>query len=215
MKELIERCYNVELETREQGDAGVIRGVPIVYDSVTDLGYFDEVIERGALDKTNLTDVRLCLNHDTSFVYARSRNNRPDSTMRLALTDRGLEVEADLAINESPKARDYYSAVKRGDIDKMSFMFSVDDERWEDLDSEHPTRHILSIGSVVEVSAVTFPAYDSTSIQARSKEALDSARSALERVRQQTAEAVETDSQEEARGELELAKAKFTFRSRL
>lgn len=216
MKELIERCYNVELETREQGDAGVIRGVPIVYDSVTDLGYFDEVIERGALDKTNLTDVRLCLNHDTSFVYARSRNNRPDSTMRLALTDRGLEVEADLAINESPKARDYYSAVKRGDIDKMSFMFSVDEERWEDLDSEHPTRHILSIGSVVEVSAVTFPAYDSTSIQARSKEALDSARSALERVRQQTAEeAVETDSQEEARGELELAKAKFTFRSRL
>jgi HK97 family phage prohead protease len=215
MKELIERCYNVELETREQGDAGVIRGVPIVYDSVTDLGYFDEVIERGALDKTNLTDVRLCLNHDTSFVYARSRNNRPDSTMRLALTDRGLEVEADLAINESPKARDYYSAVKRGDIDKMSFMFSVDEERWEDLDSEHPTRHILSIGSVVEVSAVTFPAYDATSIQARSKEALDSARSALERVRQQTAEAVETDSQEEARGELELAKAKFTFRSRL
>lgn len=215
MKELIERCYNVELETREQGDAGVIRGVPIVYDSVTDLGYFDEVIERGALDKTNLTDVRLCLNHDTSFVYARSRNNRPDSTMRLALTDRGLEVEADLAINESPKARDYYSAVKRGDIDKMSFMFSVDEERWEDLDSEHPTRHILSIGSVVEVSAVTFPAYDSTSIQARSKEALDSARSALERVRQQTAEAVETDSQEEAGGELELAKAKFTFRSRL
>lgn len=215
MKELIERCYNVELETREQGDAGVIRGVPIVYDSVTDLGYFDEVIERGALDKTNLTDVRLCLNHDTSFVYARSRNNRPDSTMRLALTDRGLEVEADLAINESPKARDYYSAVKRGDIDKMSFMFSVDEERWEDLDSEHPTRHILSIGSVVEVSAVTFPAYDATSIQARSKEALDSARSALERVRQQTAEAVETDSQEEAGGELELAKAKFTFRSRL
>ena len=81
-------------------------------------------------------------------------------------------------------------------------MFSIDDEEWEDLESDHPTRHIRKIGSVVEVSAVTFPAYESTEINARSKEALDNARSAVETARQQSAMSVETDE------ELELLKAK-------
>ena len=91
----------------------------------------------------------------------------------------------------------------------MSFMFSIDEDRWEDLESDHPTRHILKIGSVVEVSAVTFPAYDTTEINARSKEALDNARSAVDTARQQNAKAVETAH------ELELAKAKFNFTNRL
>ena len=72
-------------------------------------------------------------------------------------------------------------------------MFSVDNEEWENLESDHPTRHIRKIGSVVEVSAVTFPAYESTEINARSKGALDNARSALESARQQNATAVDTD----------------------
>ena len=62
----------------------------------------------------------------------------------------------------------------------MSFMFWVDDEEWQDLESEHPTRRIKKIASVVEVSAVTFPAYEATSISARDKEALESAKAALE-----------------------------------
>ena len=210
--ELIERCYDVNLETREEGGKGTIIGQPVVYNSRTDIGYFDEIIESGALDRADLSDVRLCLNHDTSYVYARSRRNNPNSTMRLMVTPTGLQIEGDLALEESPKARDFYSAIKRGDIDKMSFMFSVTDEEWEDLDSDHPTRRIKSIGSVVEVSAVTFPAYDSTEIYARSKEALESARSALESARQQTAETVETVSKNE---ELALEKAKFNLRSLL
>ena len=88
-------------------------------------------------------------------------------------------------------------------------MFSIDDEEWENLESEHPTRHIKKIGSVVEVSAVTFPAYESTEINARSKVALDNARSTVETVRQQREQSVETGS------ELELAKAKFNFMSSL
>ena len=199
-KDLIQRCYNVSLETREEEGKGVITGKPIVFNSRTDLGFFDEIIDPGALDDADLSDVRLCLNHDTSYVYARSRRNNPNSTMRIEITQTGLQIEGDLAIAESPKARDFYSAVKRGDIDKMSFMFSVSDEEWENLESDHPTRHIRSIASVVEVSAVTFPAYDATDIQARSKEALESARSAVETARRQRS--VETDS------ELELLKAK-------
>ena len=198
-KDLIMRGYDWRYETREEDGQGIIEGHPVVYDQMTDLGYFNEIIERGALDKTDLRDVRLCLNHDTSVVYARSRSNTPDSTMRIWVEEDGLHFRASLDM-ENPLSKAYYSMIDRRDIDKMSFMFSVDGETWEDLDTEHPTRHINSIGSIVEISAVTFPAYDTTEIQARSKEALESARQQLESERQQTRTSLESD--------LELEKAK-------
>lgn len=198
-KDLIMRGYDWSYETREEDGQGIIEGHPVVYDQLTDLGYFDEIIEKGALDKTDLRDVRLCLNHDTSVVYARSRSNTPESTMRIWVEEDGLHFRANLDM-ENPLAKAYYSMIERRDIDKMSFMFSVDGDTWEDLDSEHPTRHINSIGSIVEISAVTFPAYDSTEIQARSKEALESARQQLESERQQKRTSLERD--------LELLKAK-------
>ena len=188
-KELEQRAYQFEWRAEE---SGVIIGRPVVFNSRTDIGYFDEVIEQGALDKTDLNDVRLCLNHDTSYVYARSRRNNPASTMQLRVDAEGLMVEARLDIENSPKARDLYSAVKRSDIDHMSIMFSVDGDEWENLDSEHPLRHIRSIASIVEVSAVTFPAYDATSIQARSKDALESARALLESEARSVEKPVET-----------------------
>lgn len=198
-KDLIMRGYDWSYETREEDGQGIIEGHPVVYDQLTDLGYFDEIIEPGALDKTDLRDVRLCLNHDTSVVYARSRSNTPESTMRIWVEEDGLHFRANLDM-ENPLSRAYYSMIERRDIDKMSFMFSVDGDTWEDLDTEHPTRHINSIGSIVEISAVTFPAYDTTEIQARSKEALESARQQLESERQQKRKSLESD--------LELLKAK-------
>lgn len=206
-EELIQRSYDALFDTNEEQE-GLVIGRPIVFNSRTDLGYFDEVIEVGALDGADLNDVRFCLNHDTSFVYARSRRNNASNTMQLNVDQQGMEIKALLDVESSPKAQDLYAAIKRGDLDKMSFMFSIEDERWEDLDSDHPTRHIQKIGSVVEVSAVTFPAYESTSIDARSKEALERARSAVETARQQSEEtkSVETD--------LNLAKAKYDFKSK-
>ena len=206
-EELIQRSYDALFDTNEEQE-GLVIGRPIVFNSRTDLGFFDEVIEVGALDGADLNDVRFCLNHDTSFVYARSRRNNANNTMQLNVDQQGMEIKALLDVESSPKAQDLYAAIKRGDLDKMSFMFSIEDERWEDLDSDHPTRHIQKIGSVVEVSAVTFPAYESTSIDARSKEALERARSAVETARQQSEEtkSVETD--------LNLAKAKYDFKSK-
>lgn len=203
--ELITRSYPVDLCTRDDDEAGLITGRPIVYNSITDLRWFDEIIDAGALDETDLNDVRLCLNHDTSYVYARSRRNNPSSTMRLFTDSEGMQIEANLAVNESPKAKDFYSAVKRKDISSMSFMFSIDGETWENLESDHPTRHITKIGSVVEVSAVTFPAYEQTEINARDAAALDSARAALDKAREMRhLEAVDTDIDEQ----LALLKAK-------
>ena len=122
--------------------------------------------------------------------------------MQLSVDEQGLRIRVRLDIENNSEARSLYSAVQRGDITGMSFMFSVDDEDWENLESDHPTRHVRKIGSVVEVSAVTFPAYESTEIYARSKEALENARSALEKARQLNAKSVDTD-------ELELLKLKL------
>lgn len=202
------RTYTVALQTRaEDENVGVIKGQPVVIGSVTDLGFFDEVIDSGALDETDLNDVRFCLNHDTRYVYARSRRNNPNSTMQLSKDPNGLSIEAKLDLS-IPAHRDLYGMIEREDMDKMSFMFSIDDYEWEDLESEHPTRHIKKIGTIVEVSAVTFPAYEATSVEIseRSKEALESARSALESARQQRKQAPEgVDTQKQ----LELEKAKL------
>ena len=186
-KELEKRAYTCEVRADDMDEGGaVLTGRPIVYNSRTDIGYFDEVIELGALDGADLTDVRFLVNHNTDMIpLARSRRNNGNSTMQLSVDMEGMTISVKLDTENNADARSLYSAVKRGDITGMSFMFSVTDEEWEELDSDHPTRHIKSIGSVVEVSAVTWPAYDSTEINARGKEALESARSMLESKRQQ------------------------------
>lgn len=195
MKPLEQRAYNFEVRAEETEQGNIITGRPIVYNSRTNMGYYDEIIEVGALDDTDLTDVRFLVNHDTSKIpLARSRRNNGNSTMKLTPDMQGLNIDyVKLDIENNMEARALKSAVERGDITGMSFMFSIDDDEWDDLESEHPTRHIKKIGSVVEVSAVTFPAYKATEIYARSKKALDNARSALEKVRKQRAKSVETD----------------------
>lgn len=187
-KELERRSYNFEVRAEETESGHIITGRPIVYNSRTDLGWYDEIIEPGALNGTDLTDVRFLVNHDTSMIpLARSRKNTANSTMQLMTDNEGLSIRVNLDIENNADAKSLYSAVSRGDISGMSFMFGVDSDEWEDLESDHPTRHIREISTVVEVSAVTFPAYEATDIQARSKEALDNARLAVETAREQRA----------------------------
>ena len=181
----VTRAYNFEIraENNEKNGDHII-GRPIVYNSKTDLGYFDEVIEAGALDKANLKDVRFLVNHNTDMIpLARSRNNNENSTMQMTVDKDGMGIRVNLDTENNSEARNLYSAIKRGDITGMSFMFTIDDEEWENLESDHPTRHIRKIGQVFEVSAVTFPAYEATEISARDKEALDSAKATLDSVK--------------------------------
>ena len=190
------RSFDFEMRAEQKEDGkGEIFGRPIVYEQKTDLGFFDEVIAKGALDKANLKDVRLLVNHDTSMIpLARSRNNNANSTMQLMPDEEGLGFRADLDLENNSDARNLYSAIERGDISGMSFMFTVDGEAWEDLGSEHPTRILTSISNVFEISAVTWPAYESTSIGVRDTRALESAELALERAR----ESLESDRRAEA-----------------
>ena len=195
-KELERRAYSFDVSAEETENGHIITGRPIVYNSRTDMGYFDEIIDEGALNATDLTDVRFLVNHDTKKIpLARSRKNTANSTMQLTADNEGLKIRVSLDTENNADARSLYSAVKRGDITGMSFMFGVEREEWENLESEHPLRRIKEISSVVEVSAVTFPAYEATEIQARSKEALDNARQAVETARAQSANnnSVETE----------------------
>lgn len=183
--EFVKRSLKCEVRAEKTENKYTIKGLPIVFNSETDLGPFRETIASGALDKTDLKDVRFLVNHDLSKIpLARSRNNNANSTMRLKVTERGLEIEADLDVENNSEAKSLYSAVERGDISGMSFMFSIRGNEWTDVDTDSPLRTITDISQVVEVSAVTLPAYESTEISARDKTALDSAKASLDSERQ-------------------------------
>lgn len=181
------RTFNFEVRAENDEQHGnILTGTPIVFGERTDLGWCDEIIDDGALDDTDLRDVRFLVNHNTDMIpLARSRNNNENSTMQLSVVpQKGMDIRVDLDTENNAEAKSLYSAVQRGDLSGMSFMFAVNEDAWEDLDSEHPTRHIRSFAKVFEVSAVTFPAYEATSIQARGlSEALESARASLESAR--------------------------------
>lgn len=184
MKEI--RAFQFDVRADQNEEHGhFLSGRPIVFNQRTDLGWYDEIIAADALTNTDLRDVRFLINHNTDMIpLARSRNNNENSTMQMSVGAEGMEIRVDLDTENNAEAKSLYSAVDRGDISGMSFMFSVDEDKWEGVDTEHPTRTIVAIGKVFEVSAVTFPAYEQTSIQARGlSEALENAKTSLENER--------------------------------
>jgi len=198
------RAFNFEVRAEENEQHGTfITGTPIVFGQATDMGWYQETISPDALKGTDLRDVRFLIGHNTSGIpLARSRNNNANSTMQLLVTDSGMDIRVDLDTENNAEARALYSAVKRGDMTGMSFMFTVDKDKdsWDDADSDYPKRTINSIRKVFEVSAVTFPAYEQTNIQAASEgEPLDSARASLESARARLAEQRAAEAEAERR----------------
>lgn len=180
------RFFNFEVRAEENEEHGhILSGRPIVFNQRSDLGWYDEIIEPTSLVSTDLKDVRFLVNHNIDMIpLARSRNNTPNSTMQMTVDDDGMAIRVDLDVENNSDARSLYSAVGRGDISGMSFMMIVDGDSWDDIDSDHPTRHVRSIKQVLEVSACTFPAYEQTSITVRGlSQALDSAKDSLDSVR--------------------------------
>ena len=180
----IERSFGIA-DLRAVDEGSYIEGHPAVYDQRTTIGnWFYEIIERGAFDSTIFDDVLFSVNHDLRKIpLARSRRNNGNSTMVLRLDEKGVYVRADLDVENNSESKSLYSAVKREDIDGMSFIFFVEEETWEDLNTDMPTRRILKISKVIEVSAVNFPAYTGTDINARDQSVLDNAAKALDNAR--------------------------------
>ena len=184
-KEIRAFTFDIRAEQNE-ANGTYLTGQPIVYNERANLGLWDEIIADGALAETDLRDVRFLVNHNIDMIpLARSRNNNANSTMQMEVVEgEGMRIRVNLDTENNAEARSLYSAVQRGDVSGMSFMFIVDGDRWDDIGSEHPTRTITKIAKVMEVSAVTFPAYEATSIQARGlSDALESAKTSLESAR--------------------------------
>lgn len=172
-------------DLRAETEGGVIQGHAAIFDQKTVIGgMYEEIIERSAFMKTDFRDVVLTVNHNLQNIpLARSRNNNANSTLQLSIDDQGLFVRGSLDIENNSEARALHSSVAREDINGMSFIFFIRDHKWEGLDTNMPIRRILDISRVIEVSAVSFPAYAGTDINARDQQALESARVALENAR--------------------------------
>lgn len=189
------RSYEFEIRADKNEEHGsYLEGTPIVFDQKTDLGWYDEIIDRHALDNCDLKDVRFLVNHNTDMTpLARSRNNNDKSTMQMVIREDAMHIRVNLDTENNSDSRNLYSAVDRGDVSGMSFMFYVRGDKWDGLDSDHPVRTITDIGKVYEVSAVTFPAYEQTTIDARAKETLESAKATLESAKAEKRKQEEAD----------------------
>lgn len=163
MKETRNAELNAATDTNEAGTM-TLTGTPIVFDTPTTIntpdGSYTEIIKAGALDGADLSDSRLLWAHDAERVPLA----RTPKTMQLTVDSQGLHMTAQLPDTE--EARAVYKAVQRGDVSGMSFAFVVapGGDEWS---ADGSTRTITKIDKVLEVSAVNFPAYPTTSIEAR------------------------------------------------
>lgn len=163
-KNFEQRSYASEVTA----DNNEIVGNPVVCGVRTQMYDYVEIIEPGALTEADISDVLLTVNHNLNDIpLARSRGGQPGETMQLSIDNYNCRIVAQLDVKNNPQARALHSAVSRGDITGMSFMFHVKDDLWE-TENDVLVRHIQKIDKVIDVSAVTIPAYPSTSISARS-----------------------------------------------
>lgn len=149
----------------EEGNAeNVIEGYFALYEQETELfPNTYEIISRGAFDNTIKNDVRALWNHNTQYVLGRSKNG----SLQLRADEKGLF--GTIKLPKTQYAEDLYELVKRGDIDQCSFGFNILDEDLEEL-ANGGYRWRMKDVDLHEISVVTFPAYENTTVQARSKQ---------------------------------------------
>lgn len=195
----IKRNYPAEFRADES--SGLIEGVPIVFDTPTDIGgWFEETIVKGAITEDIIKDVRFFWNHNIDE-KAIARTVIPLEKlggMELKIEDDGVKMLAN-PNRKRTDANDLCLAIEDGVINAMSFMFGVAEERWEDEDTDYPKRFITKIDPLIEVSAVNFPAYATTSINARGDTASENDRAVLERIRTERKARVESTAKRNIR----------------
>ena len=149
-----------------EGYAAVFNQRALIWESEWSGWKYMEVIDRNAFNGADMNDTVFKYNHgDVAMILARTSNN----TLTMTTDDKGLRISADII--DTNNGTDVYKLIKRGDLNKMSFAFTVKSERTEvDKENKIYTRTITAFDKIYDVAVVDFPAYDGTSIQARSKE---------------------------------------------
>ena len=171
MKNNIKEVRLANVEFTETEDKMILEGYAIMFNSETIIGDeeygFTEVIDRNALTDTLLKDVPMKYNHlDSYLIIARTKNK----SLTLTVDNIGLKVHAELI--DTQTNQDIYKMVRSGLLDKMSFAFTVEEQTWN-REGKLPKRTVTKIGRLYDVSVVDTPAYDATSIYARSIDAME------------------------------------------
>lgn len=190
-KDVISHYRAIEAEVKA-GDNGIIDALPVVFNSYS-VPMFDwfvdeefrEIIKPEALNEADLSDVLLLVNHNEGMIpLARTREGGGNGlgVLNLEVTERGLHVTTKLDIENSPQAREIYTAVKNGVMRGMSFCFYLkegDSQFYRD-ENDVLIHEISRIRAITEVSIVTYPAYPSTEVSARQKRSLENDKRELE-----------------------------------
>lgn len=175
---MIKETRLADVKFEEAEGKMTLEGYAIVFNQETLIGNeeygFVESIDQQALQNTQMKDVPMKYNHMDSFlIIARTKNK----SLTLSVDNIGLKVQAELIDTQSNQ--DIYKMVRSGLLDKMSFAFTVEEQSWN-KEGKIPKRTITKIGRLYDVSVVDTPAYDSTSIYARSLESMDVELKAME-----------------------------------
>jgi len=162
------RVWLVEgLEVRAAHEEGPRRivGYAAVYGRRSNpiFGMFVEVIEPGAFAGVLDDDVRALWNHDPNYVLGRTEAG----TLMLEEDELGLRVA--ITPPDAQWARDLLVSIERGDVTQMSFAWRSDEDWWDEAQGDGlPVRHVTRIERLYDVSPVTFPAYEQTTVAVRS-----------------------------------------------
>lgn len=164
------------LQTLEKSYDNVVEGYALKFNKESrDLGGFVETIAPDALDGVDLTDVRCFLDHDSSKLLGRTSSG----TLELTVDDIGLHFRCELP--NTSAGRDAMELVKRGDLNQCSLGFTVAKDKW--IKGQNiMKRTINKIGSLLEISLVSIPAYDDTDVRVATR-SLEDAVNELEKER--------------------------------
>lgn len=161
MEKVVKEIRLVDMRALDE-EGMIVEGYAAVFDSVTDLGWIKEVIDRHAFDNADMSDIVMKYNHENSVLpMARTRGG----SLQFNIDDHGLKIRAKLP--ETSVNRDIYTLIREGVLSKMSFAFTV---KSEEYDYDTDTRKILEFDKIFDVSVVDVPAYETTEIYARNKE---------------------------------------------
>ena len=159
-KQIEVRCQTSELRTNAESRTIVGYAAKFERWSEPIMGWFKEQIARDAFSECDVTDVIMCFNHNIDSILARTTSG----TLTLSTDDEGLRFEFEAPA--TTMGNDMLELVRRGDISKCSFKFTVEEDEWRYADKEnkleYDERTIRKIGKLYDVSLVVYPAYSDT-----------------------------------------------------
>lgn len=162
MEKAVKEIRLIDVRALENSDKMIVEGYAAVFDTVTDLGWIKEVIDRHAFDNADMSDIVMKYNHEDSILpMARTRGG----SLTFTIDDHGLKIRAELP--NTTQNRDIYILIENRVLSKMSFAFTV---KKQEYNYDTDTRKIIEFDKIFDVSVVDVPAYETTEIYARSKE---------------------------------------------